>query len=142
MLNPCITINNKITKHRESRSKAKCDAHLKSKYENNHVAKVNPTIFPSEAVQEPSASIYGSCGTTASGLAGSRLGSPCSGFSPGATAYLASRGRVNTPSHWSDTFMVMSSCRPPGYREKCDWTSAQANGVVTGNAKQREKRQI
>lgn len=39
MLNPCITINYKITKHREGRSKAKCDAHLKSKSEINHVAK-------------------------------------------------------------------------------------------------------
>lgn len=31
MLNPCITINYKITKHKEGRNKAGCDAHLKSK---------------------------------------------------------------------------------------------------------------
>lgn len=40
MLNPCITINYKITKHREGRCKTKCDAHLKSKSEINHVARV------------------------------------------------------------------------------------------------------
>lgn len=38
MLNPCITINYKITKHGEGRSKAECDAHLKSKGEITHVA--------------------------------------------------------------------------------------------------------
>lgn len=40
MLNPCITINYKITKHREGRSKAEYDAHLKSKCEINHVARM------------------------------------------------------------------------------------------------------
>lgn len=40
MLNPCITINYKITKLGEARCKAKCDAHLKSKSEINHVARV------------------------------------------------------------------------------------------------------
>lgn len=114
MLNPCITINYKITKHGEGRSKAECDAHLKSKGEITHVA---------QRVRSYSISIWG-CAVAfwfglwkqwdyrASGLAGSRLGSPSSGFSPGATAYLASRGRVNTPSHWSATCMLMSSCRP------------------------------
>lgn len=38
MLNPCITINYKITKHWEGRREAVCDAHLKSKCEMNHVA--------------------------------------------------------------------------------------------------------
>lgn len=40
MLNPCITINYKITEHREGRCKAKSDAHLKSKSEINHVVRV------------------------------------------------------------------------------------------------------
>lgn len=40
MLNPCITINYKITKHKKGRSEAACDAHLKSKCEMNHVARV------------------------------------------------------------------------------------------------------
>lgn len=50
-------------------------------------------MSPCEAELEPSALVCGSCGTTASGLAAPRLGSPSSGFSPGATAYLASRGQ-------------------------------------------------
>lgn len=46
MLNPCITINNMITKHRVGRSKDKCDAHLKSKPEVNHVARVKSYNIP------------------------------------------------------------------------------------------------
>lgn len=45
-------------------------------------------------------------------------------------------GRVNTPSHWLDTCMLMSSCRPPGDTEGSDWPAAWANGAVTDNAKQ------
>lgn len=92
MLNPCITINYKITKHKEGGSEAACVAHLKFKIW-NEACGWNPTVSPCEAELEPSALVCGSCGTTASGLAGSRLGSPSSGFSPGATAYLASRGQ-------------------------------------------------
>lgn len=94
MLNPCITINYKITKHKEGGSEAACVAHLKFKIWSEACGcGWNPTVSPCEAELEPSALVYGSCGTTASGLAGSRLGSPSSGFSPGATAYLASRGQ-------------------------------------------------
>lgn len=95
MLNPCITINYKITKHWEGRRLALCDAHLKSKCELRHVA-------ASEVLQyvhlRPCSSLVllrsaeGGSGTGASGRAGSRLGSWSSGFSPGATAHLASRG--------------------------------------------------
>ena len=38
MLNPCITINNKNTKHREGRCEAGCAAHLKRNSEVEHVA--------------------------------------------------------------------------------------------------------
>lgn len=94
MLNPCITINYKITKHKEAGSEAACVAHLKFKIWNEACGcGWNPTVSPCGAELDPSALVYGSCGTTASGLAGSRLGSPSSGFSPGATAYLASRGQ-------------------------------------------------
>lgn len=94
MLNPCITINYKITKHKEGGSEAACVAHLKFKIWNEACGcGWDPTVSPCEAELEPSALVYGSCGTTASGLAASRLGSPSSGFSPGATAYLASRGQ-------------------------------------------------
>lgn len=41
-------------------------------------------------------------------------------------------GRVNTPSHWMDTRILMSSCRPPAAAGAFDWSSAWANGVVTG----------
>lgn len=51
-------------------------------------------------------------------------------------------GRVNTPSHWSDTCMLMSSCRPPADRVVSDWLAAETNGVVTGSDKRSEKRQI
>lgn len=94
MLNPCITINYKITKHKEGGREAACVAHLKFKIWNEACGcGWSPTVSPCGAELEPSALVYGSCGTTASGLAGSRLGSPSSGFSPGATAYLASRGQ-------------------------------------------------
>jgi len=51
-------------------------------------------------------------------------------------------GQGKHASHWSDTCMLISSCRPPGDTDGSDWSAAKANGVVTGNAKQREKRQI
>lgn len=46
-------------------------------------------------------------------------------------------GRVNTPSHWTDTCMLMSSCRPPAPEGASDWSPALANGVVTGRGKRR-----
>lgn len=51
-------------------------------------------------------------------------------------------GRVNTSPHWSDTCMLMSSCRPPADRVVSDWLAAETNGVVTGSDKRSEKRQI
>lgn len=46
-------------------------------------------------------------------------------------------GRVNTPSHWTDTCMLMSSCRPPAGEGAPDWSPPLANGVVTGRGERR-----
>lgn len=40
-------------------------------------------------------------------------------------------GRVNTPSHWMDTCILMSSRRPPAAAGASDWSPARANSVVT-----------
>lgn len=37
--------------------------------------------------------------------------------------------RVNTVTHWSANYMLMSSCRSPGDTQGSDWSILQANGV-------------
>lgn len=137
MLNPCITINYKITKHREGRSKAACDAHLKSKCEikpcgqSEILQYVHLRLCSSLLVQSVEAV---GLGLPAWLDRGSDLRAAVSLPVQLRTSRLG--GRVNTPSDWTDTCMLMSSCRPPGDTRGCDWPPARANGALTDNAEQ------